>query len=201
LSDQRSASIRTVPFTDLFRIGAPAAASAQTNDALNAAAAGKAFAEGETAARSAAAEARAAQAAGHDRTIKAIETRHAAAMAALQSANDQSLQAIETAWAESLVAIAIAIARSITEVEPAIAGETVQSLLREALAALPEGAAGTLFLPPGAPRPTPPAGWHIAEDPTLPAGTLRARADASVITASLDRRFAQLGARLAGLPA
>ncbi|MBS3961234.1 MAG: hypothetical protein KGZ61_05290 [Sandarakinorhabdus sp.] len=196
MSDRHSATIRAVPFTELFRGCASTAALAQGIEARIAAAEQKAFIAGQTAARAELAETLAAEAAAQERARKAIETRHAEQEASRNAANTQALQAIEAAYADSLAPIAIAIARTVTAAEPAISAATLQSLLREVLAALPEDAAGTLLVPPGSVHPDPPAGWRIAEDATLASGGLRARVDASVVTASLERRFAQMEGRL-----
>ncbi len=185
-----------MPFTDLFRAPAAPVASAQSIEARIASATATAFAAGQAAARVEAAEARAAQTAAHNHALKSVEARAASTESALRAASEQAFEALEKAYAQSLALVAIAIARTIIAAEPALSAETLQSLLHEALSALPEGAAGTLLLPPGAPQPAIPAGWGIAEDASLAPGTLRARVDATVVTASLERRFAQLAGEL-----
>lgn len=186
-----------MPFTDLFRSTAGPAAAPQGQPAGKREALAAAFARGEAAARAEAAQALAAQAAAHDRALKAVERRAAAAEAALRAASEHALQALEDAYLESLAPLAVAIARAVLAAEPALGTATLQSLLGEALSALPRGAAGTLFLAPGTAHPALPHGWGIIEDPAIAPGTLRAQVDATVVTASLERRLAQLAGDLA----
>ena len=197
MSDHQASAIRAIRVSDLLRQG-----PATGNDGAARAAARieAAFAAGAAEARSQAETARLSQEAAQQRRIEQLESEHRAALEMAKSLFDQAIAELEKACAESLASLAITIARAILATEPHVGSATLASLLGEALGALPESASGTIAVPPNAAPASIPAGWRLTEDPALAPGTLRARVDASTVTASLERRLAQLADRLASLP-
>lgn len=174
---------RTVPLARLLRPAAPA----PSPDEIRAEAEAQAHADAdrEWSARLADAEARhaadAAQAAG--------------ALASRSALTDNLLAALEERFAESLATLAHALARQVLGADPRLRPETLRALVADALAALPEGAAGTLHLSPqDVSALAPPPGWQLRPDPALSPGTVRAEAGPALARAGLALRLDALQA-------
>ncbi len=151
-------------------------------------------AAGAAAERLLAAERIAAIEADHARQLAAIAAQHAAELETYHSRQLAALGALDAAFADALLPLALAVGRALLATEPPAA--TVESLVAEVLAALPQTAGGVLRAPPGASGPAP-AGWTWREDPDLAPGTVVAEWDATEVSASLAARLAQLAHEIA----
>jgi flagellar biosynthesis/type III secretory pathway protein FliH len=131
------------------------------------------------------------------------EEQHAKAMAQADEVLAQRerltanlLAALDSQFAGSLATLAHAIVRQILEAEPPFPAETLRALVAEAIAALPEGEAGTIHLAPrDLPGFAPPAGWRFQADPALGSGTVRVEAGPALARAALSLRLEAFGAR------
>ncbi|TPE60147.1 hypothetical protein FJQ54_12110 [Sandaracinobacter neustonicus] len=136
--------------------------------------------------------------------VAALEAAHAAELARVGSASAQQqvlsaelVAALEGRFAQALASLAFDIARQLMAAEPSLPSETLHMLIAEALAALPEGAAGVLHLAPDSlPHVTPPPGWRLHADPSLQQGSIRAEAGPALARASLPLRLEALAARI-----
>lgn len=122
-----------------------------------------------------------------------IESAHAEALATLETRQFAMISALEEALAQALPALALTVARAALGAEPS--SPLIASLAAEAVAALPEAAAGTLRIATGQPHPQLP-GWSVVEDASLPPATVHAEVDATRITATLDLRLEQMAREL-----
>lgn len=100
--------------------------------------------------------------------------------------------AIEQAFAQALADLTLSAARALTGAEPALQAAAIEAIVLELIAAVPDGAVGTLLVPPDTPV-VAPDGWRLAVDPALPPGELRADLGTGGLAASLSDRIARLG--------
>ena len=138
------------------------------------------------------------------RHVATLEAAHAVEIARLGEAATAEralaaslIDALEAQFKDALCTLALAINRQLLHAEPAIPAETLHALIADALAALPEGAAGMLHLSPtDLPHVAAPSGWRLHADPALAPGSLRAESGPALSRASLQLRFDRLAASM-----
>ena len=123
----------------------------------------------------------------------ALEAAHAEAVAVAEATWRATVNALDEAMAEALAPLVLAVARALLAIEPP--QQLVARLAAQAIAALPEGSAGTLRIAPGQPHPAV-AGWAVVEDESLPPATVRAELDATHVTTSLAAQLEQMAREL-----
>ena len=136
--------------------------------------------------------------------VAALEAAHAAeierlgeAATAQRALTASLIDALEAQFADALCTLALAINQQLLAATPAIPPETLHALIADALATLPEGAAGTLHLSPeDLPHVSAPSGWQLHADPALAAGTLRAESGAALARAGIRLRFERIAASM-----
>ena len=123
-----------------------------------------------------------------------LAAQHAARLEADAQRAAATLSALETALADTVTSLGLAAARTVLGREPALGAETLALLVAEALAGLPDGAAGRLRMHPDdmAEAPALPTGWTLVADPALAAGQVVAERGSALSAAGL----AQLADRL-----
>jgi flagellar biosynthesis/type III secretory pathway protein FliH len=128
----------------------------------------------------------------------ALRETHAAAGEAAARASAAAFAALEAALADGVAALGLAVARAALGAEPKLEAVTIRQLVSDALAGLPEGAAGSLRMHPddAAHAPDLPSGWVVVADAALGPGHVLAERGSSLSAAGLYQRLEQLRARL-----
>lgn len=189
-----SEAVLSIPVSRLFaRPAPPAGPSAAERER---AAVEAAFAAGE-----AAGEARAMlRIAELEAELETVRGQHVGRLAAMAETHAAALHALDAALAEAVGQLGFEIARHVLAREPALGSRTVETLVADALAGLPEGGAGTLRMNPSDATDAPalPSGWVLVADPALAPGQMVAERGRSLSAAGLSQRLEQLRERLEG---
>lgn len=133
-----------------------------------------------------------------EQTLAAERDQHAAALATADQRFADAFAALETALVHAITDLGLAVAQAVLAAEPRLGADTVAALVADALAGLPDSAAGKLRMHPSdiSAAPLLPPGWVLSPDPALPPGRVIAEAGPCLSAADLSQRLAQLGERM-----
>lgn len=127
-----------------------------------------------------------------------LATDHGARLRAEAARTAALLSALEGAMAEAVTSLGLSAARTVLGREPRLDAETLGLLVVDALAGLPDGAAGLVRMHPDdlASAPALPAGWACAADPALAPGRVVAERGSALSAAGLEARLSQLAEQM-----
>ncbi len=183
-----SEAVLAVPLSRLFGQPAPPArpSEAELHQRAVAAAFEAGRAAGEAALRPRIAEL--------DATVEALRARTSRELEAGARLSASVIAALDAALAEAVASLSLAVARQVLAAEPAIRQETLNVLVAEALAGLPQGASGVLRMNPedAALAPRLPSGWALVADPDLSPGDVIAERGSSLSATGLTLRLDQV---------